>query len=63
LYSYQEKKGGAVGAALFRLLYCTGNRLIPMKLFNRNFYRFLFGFVAIIAGTLALVLIVGVVGN
>jgi len=30
-----------------------------MKLFNKNFYRFLFSFMAIIAGTLIIVLLVG----
>lgn len=34
-----------------------------MKLFNKNFYTFVFGFITIIAATLALVLIVGVVGK
>ncbi len=30
-----------------------------MKLFNKSFYRFLFSFIAIIAGTLVIVLLVG----
>jgi hypothetical protein len=30
-----------------------------MKLFNKNFYKFLFSFVAVIAATLVLVLLVG----
>ena len=32
-----------------------------MKLLNRTFYRFLFGFVGVIAFTLTLVLIVGTI--
>lgn len=31
-----------------------------MKLFNKNFYKFLFSFVAVIATTLVLVLLVGI---
>jgi hypothetical protein len=31
-----------------------------MKLFNKNFYKFLLSFVAVIAATLVLVLIVGI---
>jgi len=30
-----------------------------MRLFNKNFYRFLLGFITVIAATLALILIVG----
>lgn len=30
-----------------------------MNLFNKTFYKFLFGFIAVIAGTLLLILAVG----
>jgi hypothetical protein len=32
----------------------------PSKVFNKNFYRFAFSFVAVLAGMLALILLIGV---
>jgi hypothetical protein len=32
----------------------------PRKIFNRHFYRFTFSFVAVVAGVLALILLIGV---
>jgi hypothetical protein len=35
----------------------------PTKIFNKNFYRFAFSFVAVVAGMLVLILIMGVGAN
>ena len=32
----------------------------PAKVFNKNFYRFAFSFVAVVAGVLVLILLIGV---
>jgi hypothetical protein len=32
----------------------------PKKVFNKNFYRFAFSFVAVVAGVLVLILLIGV---
>lgn len=36
---------------------------LPKKILNNNFYRFLFSFIAVIAGVLLFVLVLGVGGG
>ncbi len=63
LFCYQEKKARTLGSRFF-LWYTTHvTEVFNMQIFNKNFYKFVFGFITVIAATLALVLIVGVVGK